>query len=165
MHESDAVVDQRSKTIRSKLPRLVLPRFSGDVTKFHSFWDNFKSAVDENDELSVVVKFNYLQSLLEGSAAKATQGLTLTRTNYDCAKEILEGCFGRMKQIIAAHVDDFLKIQPCSGERTSHLRAVYDKIHINVRELDDSLTIWEISCSGNYVEAIYRRMYDFKWPE
>ena len=40
----------------------ILPRFRRDVTKFRSFWDSFKSAVDENDELSVVDKFNYLQS-------------------------------------------------------------------------------------------------------
>ena len=70
-------------------------------------------------------KFNYLQSLLEGSAAKAIQGLMLTETNYDCANEILEGRFGRGKQIIAANVDDFLKTQPCSGDRASHLRASF----------------------------------------
>ena len=132
-HVKDASAE---KKVRPKLPRLVLPRFSGDVTKFHSFWDSFKSAVDENEDLSVVDKFNYLQSLLEGPAAKSIQGLPLTEMNYESAKEILEGRFGRTKQIIAAHMDDFLKIQACSGDRTSHLRAVYDKIHINVRGLE-----------------------------
>ena len=33
-------------------------------------------------------------------------------------------------------MDDFLKIQPCSDDKTSHLRVVYDEIHINVRGLE-----------------------------
>ena len=33
-------------------------------------------------------------------------------------------------------MDDFVKIQACSGDKTSHLRAAYYKIHINVRGLE-----------------------------
>ena len=33
-------------------------------------------------------------------------------------------------------MDDLLKIQACSGDKISHLRVVYDKIHINVRGLE-----------------------------
>jgi len=58
-----------TKRMKFKLPKLILPRFSGDVTKFHSFWDSFNSRVDENDELLVVGKFNYLHSLLEGASS------------------------------------------------------------------------------------------------
>ena len=32
---------------RSKLPKLVLPKFRGDATKFRTFWDSFESAVDK----------------------------------------------------------------------------------------------------------------------
>ena len=135
---SNIDTEQPSKKMRPKLPRLVLPRFSGDVTKLCSSWDSFKSAVDENDDLSIVDKFNYLQSLLEGPAVKEIQGLPLTATNYDCAKDILEECFGRMKQIIATQMDDSLKIQASSGDKTSHLTAVYNKIHINIRGLEST---------------------------
>jgi len=33
-------------------------------------------------------------------------------------------------------MDDFLKIQACSGDKTSHLRTIYDKIHVNVHGLE-----------------------------
>ena len=122
--------------MRHKLVRLALPRFSKDASKFCSFWGSFKSAVDENDDLSIVDKFTYLQSLLEGPAANVIQGLPLTATNYDSGKDIFEECFGRMKQIIATQMDDFLKIRVCSGDKMSHLRAVYDKIHINIHGLE-----------------------------
>jgi hypothetical protein len=52
---------------KTKLPKLSLPRFSGDPTKWMPFWDSFSSAIDENNDLNDVDKFQYLRSLLEGS--------------------------------------------------------------------------------------------------
>ena len=115
---------------------MILPRFSGDVTKWISFWDSFKSAVDENPAISSVDKFNYLNSLLDGPASRAIQGLALTEVNYNSAVEILRERFGRPQQIISAHMDELLKIPSCSGtERSTSLRFVYDKISVHVRGL------------------------------
>ena len=33
---------------KAKLPKLILPKFRGHVTRWISFWDSFKSAVHEN---------------------------------------------------------------------------------------------------------------------
>lgn len=49
-----------SNLAKAKLPKLVLPKFCGDVTKWTSFWDSFKSVVHENEAISPVDKFNYL---------------------------------------------------------------------------------------------------------
>ena len=76
-------------TITAKLPKLVLPKFRGEVTNWCSFWDSFNSAVHVNPGLSKIDKFNYLNSLLEGNAKRAIQGLTLSDANYDSAIEIL----------------------------------------------------------------------------
>ena len=67
-----------SNLAKAKLPKLILPKFRGDITKWISFWDSFKSAVHENKAISLVDKFNYLNSLLEGPASRAIQGLSLT---------------------------------------------------------------------------------------
>ena len=73
----------------------MLPKFSGEITKFKSFWDSFDSAVNKNADLSSVDKFNYLHALLEGQAARAIQGLTLSESNYKAAVEILRKRFGK----------------------------------------------------------------------
>ncbi len=70
---------------RPRLPRLELPKFKGDVKNWSAFWDFLKSAVHENTEILKVDKFNYLNSLLEGTALKSIQGLTLTAGHYDTA--------------------------------------------------------------------------------
>ena len=80
---------------RPKLPKLHLPKFTGDITKFKPFWDGFNSAIHLNPELSPIDKFNYLKGLLDGSAANVIQGLSLTVDNYMAAVELVKERYGR----------------------------------------------------------------------
>ena len=121
--------------VKAKLPKLVLPKFRGDVTTWMGFWDSFRSAVHDNASLSKIDKFNYLRSLLEGAASRAIQGLALSSNNYDFAVEILEQRFGKTQQIISAHMEEILKLQPCLTDRPSSLRFLYDKLSVHVRGL------------------------------
>ena len=123
-------------TTKPRLPKLVLPKFKGEITKFKSFWDSFDSAVNKNADLSSVDKFNYLHALLEGQAARAIQGLTLSESNYQAAVEILHERFGKTQQIISADVDELLRLPTCTWDKPGQLRIIYDKIKINVRGLE-----------------------------
>ena len=93
-----------SQVVGPKLPKLFLNKFKGNVTQWASFWDSYKTAVHENPVLSTIDKFNFLNSLLEGVAARSIQGLSLTSDNYSSAVEILHKRFGRTQQIIC-HMD------------------------------------------------------------
>ena len=73
----------------SKLPKLTLPKFRGEVTQFKPFWDTFESAVHSNPNLSKIAKFNYLVAQLEGAASRAIAGLPITEDNYQAAVDIL----------------------------------------------------------------------------
>ena len=117
------------------MPKLTLPKFKGDVTKWTTFWDSFNSAIHSNESIHAIDKFNYLNAHLEGTAARAIQGLTLSSSNYTSAIELLKERFGKPQIIISAHVDEMLKIQASTDGRLSSLRYVYDKISVNVRGL------------------------------
>eukprot|EP00731_Ephydatia_muelleri_P024186 Em0016g457a len=82
------------------LPKLQLRHFNGHLTKWTSFWESFEAAVDKNSDLSGVEKFNYLSSLLEGTAKEAVSGLSLTEANYAGAVSMLKKRFGSTQQII-----------------------------------------------------------------
>ena len=84
-----------------KLPKLVLNRFNGDLTKWSTFWDSSESSVHNNPSLSGVDKFNYLYTLLEGTASEAISGLKLTSANYEEAIAVLKKRFGNKQQINA----------------------------------------------------------------
>ena len=91
----------------AKLPKLELPKFSGDVIEWQSFWDKFTAIVD-GSKLPTISKFTYLQSLLEGEAKSAIQGLSTTATNYKIACDILVDRFGHTERIIFTHIQDLL---------------------------------------------------------
>ncbi|XP_028409239.1 uncharacterized protein LOC114531823 [Dendronephthya gigantea] len=129
-------VTSMQNSVRSKLPKLTLPKFKGDVTTYKSFWQIFESTVDKNAQLTSIDKFNYLVSLLEGQALRSIKGLAITEDNYQAALDILQERYGNSQQIISAHMDDLLKLQPCSGEKASQLRYIYDKVSVNVRALE-----------------------------
>ena len=120
---------------KPKLPKLTLPKFRGQVTMWSTFWDSYESAIHTNNDISAIDKFNYLNSLLEVPALRAIQGLTFTNANYESAIQIFKDRFGRPQQIVAAHMDEILKIQACTSDKLSALRYVYDKISVHVRGL------------------------------
>ena len=80
-------------------------------------------------QLTIIDKFNYLVSLLEGSALRSIKG-------HQAALDILQERFGNSQQIISAHMDELLKLQPCTSEKSSQLRYMYDKVSVNVRGLE-----------------------------
>lgn len=134
---TDAIHTTRSSSVTLSTPhakpRLPKLSFRGDITNWTTFWDSYKSAIHTNSELTKIDKFNYLHSLLEGQAARAIKGLTLTEANYDSAVELLEQWFGRPQQIITAHMDELIKIPSCTSERPQQLRVVFDQITVHIR--------------------------------
>lgn len=70
-----------------KVPKISLPRFNGNPIKWTTCWDSYRSAVHANSDLSDVDKFNYLRSLLDGTALDAIAGLTLSSGNYQIWKQ------------------------------------------------------------------------------
>ncbi|XP_068757562.1 uncharacterized protein [Montipora capricornis] len=134
-HDPFGASSPSANQVKAKLPKLTLPKFWGDLTNWMSFWDSFESAVHKNPSISKVDKFNYLNLLLEGTARRAVQGLTLTEANYDSAVEILRKRYGRPQQIISAHMDEVIKLQPGHNDRPASLRYLYDRISVHVRGL------------------------------
>ena len=117
-----------------KLPKLTLKEFDGDVTTWGTFWDSFESAIHGNPKLSAIDKFNYLHSLVKGSAAEAIAGLALTSSNYEEAVALLKKRFGNKQQQINKHMEVLLNIEPVTSSRnTKGLRHLYDKVETQVR--------------------------------
>lgn len=118
-----------------KLPKLELAHFSGDLTQWTSWWDNFKAAIDDSD-LADVVKFTYLQSLLEGEAASVVKGLTLTSKHYKVACELLAERYGRPEAIIFHHIQNLMTLEGHGRSSLVKLRNLQDQVLINVRSLE-----------------------------
>ena len=107
--------------VRVRLPKLELPKFKGNITKWIPFWDSFKSAIHDNPDMSKVDKFNYLMSLSEGPASKVVQGFSVTEAIYGIAVDLLHERFGNEQSIVSAHMDELLKMFKFSP-RSKHIQ-------------------------------------------
>ena len=106
------------------------------MTRWAPFWDSFNSAVHQNPHLSRIDKFNYLRSLLEGTAYDAVAGLALSDVNYDKAIEIQRKRFGNKQLIVSRHMDSLLNASPVTSDHhLRDLRRLYDLSESNIRSL------------------------------
>ena len=119
-----------------KLPKVILKRFDGSLIQWATFWDMFESSIHTNLELSDIDKFNYLHSLLEGSAADSISGLSLTASNYSEAIAILKRRFGNKQQVVNRHMDLLLELEPVFSMRDlKKICHLYDQVEGHVRNL------------------------------
>ena len=130
-HVSVSSSDIASKT---KLPKLNLPVFKGNVTEWTTFWDLYNVAIHSNDSLSPVQKFTHLRTLVSHSAKDAIAGLTLSDANYDEAIKILKDRFGNREKIISKHMEELVNLGSLVVTN-NNLRVLYDKIECHTREL------------------------------
>ena len=140
-----------------RLPKINLPKFNGDVTKYQHFLQCFKCSIEANETLSDVNKLNYLINSLEGPAYKSLEGLQIIEENYKKAMDILNDRYGKSQRIISAHMQALLKLQTYQNDKTSDLRAIYDKIMVNIRGLE-SLRISSEKYGSLLIPVIMSRM-------
>ena len=108
---SPSNIESAVPKMQAKLPKLTLPRYSGEPTKWQQFWDSFESAVHKNSAISNVDKFSYLKGLLDGPAASCIAGVGLTDGNYNTALDLLKNRFANPQLLISSHMDALLKLQ------------------------------------------------------
>jgi hypothetical protein len=121
---------------RVKLPKISLRKFDGDPLQWSTFWDLFQSTVHDNPDMSEIDKFNYLNLMLERTAADAVSGLALTSANYEEAVAVLKKRFGDRHQIIAKHMETLLSLQPVlSSYDVKLIRQLHDKVESHIRSL------------------------------
>ena len=125
-----------TRVSKARLPKLTIRPFSGDLAGWTTFWDSYQTAIHDNHDLSAIDKFNYLRSLLQGSALESIAGLTLSSSNYEEAIAILKKRFGNKQRIIARHMDLLLNVDPVKAEHDlKSLRHLYDLVESHVRSL------------------------------
>lgn len=140
--EIDFRIMQNNKDMRtlsnnglsSKLPRMELAKFDGDVLKWYQFWDQFSSNVDSRN-ISDVDKLLYLQSVLEGNAKQAIEGLDTTNKNYRIAVDTLKERYGKPSSIIDAHYVALYRIKTASSNQVVEYRKVLNEIERHLRVL------------------------------
>ncbi|XP_062557931.1 uncharacterized protein LOC134222793 [Armigeres subalbatus] len=73
---------QSAASFHHRLPKIDLPKFSGDESRWISFRDNFISMIHSNDDIPTVNKLHYLLQSLEEEAKKPFESVDIQADNY-----------------------------------------------------------------------------------
>ena len=151
-------VNTTSNSIRARLPKLEVRKFSGKVEEWQEFWDSFQSAIHTNGALADVDKFSYLKGLITGSAKAAIAGFALTSLNYASAIELLTKRYRKDTLIRRAHISELLNVQTVFSARdSSRLRTLLDAVETHYRGLE-ALGVDEASYSDIVVPSLLRKI-------
>uniref|UniRef100_A0A1B0BYA8 Uncharacterized protein n=1 Tax=Glossina palpalis gambiensis TaxID=67801 RepID=A0A1B0BYA8_9MUSC len=82
IHVSHAILsDEKYDTV--KLPKIELREFSGDVTTWIAWFDEFTSLVRNNESINSFNKLHHLVSKLSPTAKATTAGIKIIAENYE----------------------------------------------------------------------------------
>ncbi|XP_062713425.1 uncharacterized protein LOC134290324 [Aedes albopictus] len=76
-------------TFHLRLPKIDLPKFDGDYSRWLSFRDTFKSMVHDVRDIPLVAKLQFLLQSLEGEARKPFETVDIEAANYSTTWEAL----------------------------------------------------------------------------
>ncbi|XP_049884937.1 uncharacterized protein LOC126379949 isoform X4 [Pectinophora gossypiella] len=140
------VASNKTQIMRTKLPKLELMKFNGDILKWPEFWDKFESNI-HNQPMSKTDKLSYLFSSLEGRALDTLRGIDITNNGYDVAVNILKDRFGDKSLVVDAHYEALSRLPQSSND---YLRSTLDAIIKHIRILD---SLGEDS-KGNHLRSL-----------
>lgn len=126
--------DQESLGFR--LPTIQIPKFDGSYYKWLEFRDTFNSLVHSNSKVNDIHKFHYLNSYLEGDAARVISNFEVTSDNYAEAWKILCDRYNNKRQLVNNHLKSLFNIQPSTRESERALRFIIDHVTKNLRALN-----------------------------
>lgn len=129
-----------------KLPTIQLPVFDGNYSDWVKFRDTFTSLIHENENLSDVQRFHYLNSSLKGVAARVIQSLGVSEANYKVACEFLTARYENSINLKRHHVNALLDLRSVQKQSEVALRELIDDAtnHRNaLRSLGETVDSWD----------------------
>ncbi|KAL1376376.1 hypothetical protein pipiens_016927 [Culex pipiens pipiens] len=116
---------------RTKLPELILPKFSGELKHWCEFRDAFKSAIGSRDDISGVDKVRYLKGLMEGEAKLYLNNVEISEQGYKDAMRKLYLRYENNRQLIKCHIETLFDT-PAMSQESAELRSCTDRRSSNV---------------------------------
>ncbi|XP_077272787.1 uncharacterized protein LOC143903205 [Temnothorax americanus] len=125
---STPVEHGNDRALKTSLPRIQLPQFSGEYEKWPSFRDVFRSVIGDQSSISAVERLHYLRSCLKVPAENLIQSLTITSENYDRAWAILSKHYENKRELIRSNFATFTAVAKMKGETADELSRVHNAV-------------------------------------
>ncbi|XP_040151100.1 uncharacterized protein LOC120893348 [Anopheles arabiensis] len=121
----------RSGAVNLRLPKIELPTFDGNSTKWLTFRDRFVAMIDSASEIPNIMKLQYLLSSLKGEVGLLFEHTTLTADNYEVTWAALLKRPRKVRKLQPLLVDLALLVD----EFTRHVNGL--------KKLDEPVDTWD----------------------
>ena len=113
----------------SKLPKLDLPTFHGELLLWKNFWEQFCVSVHDRTTIPKEEKLMYLQNAIKDKTTKnLIAGLTKSSDHYDEAIKCLQERYDRPRQIHQMHVRRIVEAPSLKEGTGKEIRALHDLV-------------------------------------
>lgn len=151
-----------------RLPKLEIPTFSGEFTKWFDFKSEFQSLVSDTD-LTDIDRFRFLKSALTDEPKRIINSMEVTEANYKKAWDALVERYDDTSMVFRAHINSILSLQGVSGANVpvERHRKLLDDARSHFRALMSLGTVKDIA--DNFMICIMLRKLDYaaqeKWED
>lgn len=121
---------------QTRLPRINLPKFTGNSSDWLSFKDLFQSLVAANPSISAVEKLQYLKSSLAGSAATLLKNTSLTADNFQKSWEALISFYENKRLLVNTALHSLFNIKRMTKESGTEMEQLYTSLLQCYRSLE-----------------------------
>ena len=139
-----------SESVRAsevKLPRINLPEFDGDLKKWPTFYDLFKTLIHDNPTISSVAKFQYLITTLSKEPQALVRHLPLTSANYSIAFDTLVRRYENPRVLATFYwktVANSPKVQSTSPKALRDLLNIFNENVTALKQIN-SIDYWDFT--------------------
>ena len=125
---------EQKKSIKSKLPTIPIPQFSGNVEEYPSFTEIFDSIMNR-ENLDEVLKLQYLHTALKSEPLHLIESLAVTHDNYRVAREILDNRYKNTKILVNMLLNKLINEPKVERETAEALKTLVDNFNKNLLSL------------------------------
>lgn len=130
-----------------RLPKIVLPNFSGRYTEWSSFRDLFVSLVHNNKKLDNVQRLHYLKTQLSGEAEQLVKHIPITDLNYNKCWDMLEHRYNNKRFMSTCILNRIFSQRNIVNESSKALKDLLDVTSDCLHELTNigiDVSTWDV---------------------
>lgn len=118
----ESSINASSASHSRRLPRIEIPKFSGDYSQWSPFCDLFTSMIIENTELSAVEKLHYLKLSVSGEPAQHLKNIAISNENFTRAWDALVDRYENKRILIEAHLAILFGTNKIKSENSTEIK-------------------------------------------
>uniref|UniRef100_A0A182XPW8 Uncharacterized protein n=1 Tax=Anopheles quadriannulatus TaxID=34691 RepID=A0A182XPW8_ANOQN len=149
----------RSHAPNLRVPKIELPTFDGDHTKWLSFRDRFIAMIDASAELPSIAKLQYLLSSLKGDAALPFEHTPLTADNYSVTWAALLKWYDNARLLIREYyrkLHYLPGVQSVCVDKLTHLVDEFSRFVNVLVKLKEPVDSWDTPLSNMLLMKLNR---------